>query len=146
MKKNTYACNKLVEDQIIRDISFSMRSGHPSFVDEAPKYQSSKGSMSKFVWWRFACWHWCFFNKLDVWGWSLSSQKQHLKLATRCSSKARYYWSSISSKRLHKWRYVGEIKLYTTLLGQILRTRFFLSGVDLYRPENSNLENFLNSF
>jgi hypothetical protein len=32
-----------------KHISFWMRSGHPSFVDEAPEDQSRKGSMDKFV-------------------------------------------------------------------------------------------------
>jgi hypothetical protein len=37
MEKKKKACSKLVEDQIIKLISFWMRSGHPSFVDEAPE-------------------------------------------------------------------------------------------------------------
>jgi hypothetical protein len=41
-----------------------MRSGHPSFVDEAPEDQSRKESMWEFARERFACWHRCFFNKL----------------------------------------------------------------------------------
>ena len=45
-------------------ISFWMRSGHPSSVDEALEDQSKKKSMWKFVRGRFACWHRCFFNKL----------------------------------------------------------------------------------
>jgi hypothetical protein len=45
-------------------ISFWMRSGHPSFVDEALEEQSRKGPMDKFARERFACWHRCFFNKL----------------------------------------------------------------------------------
>jgi hypothetical protein len=45
-------------------ISFWMRSGHPSFVDEAPEDQSRNESMDKFARGRFACWHRCFFNKL----------------------------------------------------------------------------------
>jgi hypothetical protein len=45
-------------------ISFWKRSGHPSFVDEAPEDQSRKESMWEFVRERFACWHRCFFNKL----------------------------------------------------------------------------------
>jgi hypothetical protein len=45
-------------------ISFWMRSGHPSFVDEAPEDQSRKESMWEFARGRFACWHRCFFNKL----------------------------------------------------------------------------------
>jgi hypothetical protein len=32
-----------------KHISFWMRSGHPSFVDEAPEDQSRKGPMDKFV-------------------------------------------------------------------------------------------------
>jgi hypothetical protein len=44
--------------------SFWMRSGHPSFVDEAPKDQSRKESMWEFARERFACRHRCFFNKL----------------------------------------------------------------------------------
>ena len=45
-------------------ISFWMRSGHPSFVDEAPEDQSRKESMWEFARGRFVCWHRCFFNKL----------------------------------------------------------------------------------
>jgi hypothetical protein len=45
-------------------ISFWMRSGHPSSVNEAPKDQSSKESMWEFARERFARWHRCFFNKL----------------------------------------------------------------------------------
>jgi hypothetical protein len=45
-------------------ISFWMRSGHPSFVDEALEDQSKKKSMWKFARGRLACWHRCFFNKL----------------------------------------------------------------------------------
>jgi hypothetical protein len=47
-----------------KHISFWMRSGHPSFVDEAPEDQSRKESMWKFARERFACWHRCFLNKL----------------------------------------------------------------------------------
>jgi hypothetical protein len=47
-------------------INFWMRSGHPSFVDEAPEYQSRKESMWEFIRERFVCWHRCFFNKLVV--------------------------------------------------------------------------------
>ena len=47
-----------------KHISFWMRSGHPSFVDEAPEDQSRKESMWKFVRERFACWHQCLLNKL----------------------------------------------------------------------------------
>jgi hypothetical protein len=47
-----------------KHISFWMRSGHPSFVDEAPEDQSRKESMWKFVRERFVCWHRCFHNKL----------------------------------------------------------------------------------
>jgi hypothetical protein len=47
-------------------ISFWMRSGHPSFVDEAPEDQSRKESMWEFARERFACWHRCFFSKLAV--------------------------------------------------------------------------------
>jgi hypothetical protein len=46
--------------------SFWMRSGHPSFVDEALEDQSRKESMREFTRGRFACWHRCFFNKLAV--------------------------------------------------------------------------------
>ena len=46
-------------------ISFWMRSGHPSFVDEAPEDQSRKESMWEFARERFACWHRCFLNKLS---------------------------------------------------------------------------------
>jgi hypothetical protein len=45
-------------------ISFWMRSGHPSFVDEAPEDQSRKESMWEFARERFVCWHQCFLNKL----------------------------------------------------------------------------------
>ena len=45
-------------------ISSWMRSGHPSFVDEALEDQSRKESMWKFARERFVCWHRCFFNKL----------------------------------------------------------------------------------
>ena len=45
-------------------ISFWMRSGHPSSVDEAPEDQSRKESMWEFARERFACWHRCFLNKL----------------------------------------------------------------------------------
>jgi hypothetical protein len=47
-----------------KHISFWMRSGHPSFVDEALEDQSRKKSMWEFARGRFACWHRCFFNKL----------------------------------------------------------------------------------
>jgi hypothetical protein len=47
-----------------KHISFWMKSGHPSFVDEAPEDQSSKESMWEFARQRFVCWHRCFFNKL----------------------------------------------------------------------------------
>jgi hypothetical protein len=47
-----------------KHISYKMRSGHPSFVDEAPEDQSRKEFMWEFVRERFACWHRCFFNKL----------------------------------------------------------------------------------
>jgi hypothetical protein len=47
-------------------ISFCMRSGHPSFVDEAPEDQSRKESMWEFARERFACWHQCFLNKLTA--------------------------------------------------------------------------------
>jgi hypothetical protein len=43
-------------------ISFWMRSGHPSFVDEALEDQSRKESMWEFARERFACWHRCSFN------------------------------------------------------------------------------------
>jgi hypothetical protein len=46
-------------------ISSWMRSGHPSFVDEALEDQSRKESMWKFARGRFACWHRCFLNKLS---------------------------------------------------------------------------------
>jgi hypothetical protein len=45
-------------------ISFWMRSGHPSSVDEAPEDQSRKESMWEFARERFVCWHQCFLNKL----------------------------------------------------------------------------------
>jgi hypothetical protein len=47
-----------------KHISFWMRSGHPSFVDEAPEDQSRKESMWEFARERFVCWHRCFLNKL----------------------------------------------------------------------------------
>ena len=47
-----------------KHISFWMRSGHPSFVDEAPEEQSRKESMWEFTRERFVCWHQCFLNKL----------------------------------------------------------------------------------
>jgi hypothetical protein len=40
-----------------KHISFRMRSGHPSFVDQAPEDQSRKESMWEFTRGRFACWH-----------------------------------------------------------------------------------------
>ena len=46
-----------------KHISFWMRSGHPSFVDEAPEEQSRKESMWEFARERFVCWHLCSFNK-----------------------------------------------------------------------------------
>jgi hypothetical protein len=45
-------------------MSFWMRSGHPSFVDEAPEDQSRKEFMWEFARGMFACWHQCFLNKL----------------------------------------------------------------------------------
>jgi hypothetical protein len=45
-------------------ISFWMRSGHLSFVDEALEDQSRKESIWEFVRERFACWRQCFFNEL----------------------------------------------------------------------------------
>jgi hypothetical protein len=45
-------------------ISFWMRNGHPSSVDEALEDQSRKESMWEFARERFACWHRCFLNKL----------------------------------------------------------------------------------
>jgi hypothetical protein len=48
----------------LKHISSWMRSGHPSFVDEALEDQSKKKSMWKFTRGRFACRHQCFFNKL----------------------------------------------------------------------------------
>jgi hypothetical protein len=45
-------------------MSFWMRSGHPSSVDEAPEDQSRKESMWEFARERFVCWHRCFLNKL----------------------------------------------------------------------------------
>jgi hypothetical protein len=47
-----------------KHISSWMRSGHPSFVDEALEDQSKKKSMWKFARGRFACRHRCFLNKL----------------------------------------------------------------------------------
>jgi hypothetical protein len=44
-KKKACECSQLVEDEIIQAYSFWMRSGHPSFVDEAPEDQSRKESM-----------------------------------------------------------------------------------------------------
>jgi hypothetical protein len=51
---------------VARHISLWMRSGHPSFVDEAPEDQSRKESMREFARERFVCWHRCFLNKLAV--------------------------------------------------------------------------------
>jgi hypothetical protein len=48
----------------LKHISFWMRSGHPSFVDEAPEDQSRKESRWELIRERFMCWHQCFFNKL----------------------------------------------------------------------------------
>jgi hypothetical protein len=47
-----------------KHISFWMRSGHPSSVDEALEDQSRKESMWEFARERFVCWHRCFFDKL----------------------------------------------------------------------------------
>jgi hypothetical protein len=47
-----------------KHISSWMRSGHPSFVDEALEDQSRKESMWEFARERFVCWHRCFLNKL----------------------------------------------------------------------------------
>jgi hypothetical protein len=47
-----------------KHISFWMRSGHPSSVDEASEDQSRKESMWELARERFACWHRCFFSKL----------------------------------------------------------------------------------
>jgi hypothetical protein len=47
-----------------KHISFWMRSGHPSSVDEASEDQSRKESMWEFARKRFACWHQCFLNTL----------------------------------------------------------------------------------
>jgi hypothetical protein len=47
-----------------KHISFWMRSGHPSSIDEALEEQPRKGPMDKFARRRFVCWHQCFFNKL----------------------------------------------------------------------------------
>jgi hypothetical protein len=47
-----------------KHISFWMRGGYPSFVDEAPEDQSRKESMWEFARERSACWHRCFFSKL----------------------------------------------------------------------------------
>jgi hypothetical protein len=49
-----------------KHLSFWMRSGHPSFVDEAPEDQSRKESMWEFSRERFAYWHQCFLNKLPA--------------------------------------------------------------------------------
>jgi hypothetical protein len=46
-----------------KHISFWMRSGHPSSVDEALEEQSRKESMWEFARERFVCWHLCSFNK-----------------------------------------------------------------------------------
>jgi hypothetical protein len=45
----------------LKHISFWMRSGHPSSVDED---QSRKESMWEFARERIVCWRRCFFNKL----------------------------------------------------------------------------------
>jgi hypothetical protein len=47
-----------------KHISFWMRSGHPSSVDETPEDQSRKEFMWKFARGRFVCWHRCFLNKI----------------------------------------------------------------------------------
>jgi hypothetical protein len=64
MEKKKKACSKFVEDRIIQAYNFWMRSGHPSFVDEAPEDQSRKESMWEFAREKFVCWHRCFLNKL----------------------------------------------------------------------------------
>jgi hypothetical protein len=64
VEKKKKACSKLVKDQIIKAYKFWMRSGRPSFVDEALEDQSMKESMWEFARERFVCWHRCFLNKL----------------------------------------------------------------------------------
>jgi hypothetical protein len=66
MRKRRRHVASLWRTRSSKHISFWMRSGHPSFVDEAPEDQSSKESMWEFVRERFACWHRCFFNKLGA--------------------------------------------------------------------------------
>jgi hypothetical protein len=101
-----------------KHMSFWMRSGHPSSIDEAPEDQLRKESMWEFAREMIACWHWCFFNKLaakwkqEAWTWSLSSQNQRFQSATRCSSKARSLLKLHLLEESAKWRYVAEVKLY----------------------------------
>jgi hypothetical protein len=49
MEKKKKACSKLVGTRSSKHISFWRRSGHPSFVDEAPEDQSRKESMWEFA-------------------------------------------------------------------------------------------------
>jgi hypothetical protein len=49
VEKKEKTCSKLVETRSSKHISFWMRSGHPSFVDEAPEDQSRKESMWEFA-------------------------------------------------------------------------------------------------
>ncbi|PWZ56551.1 hypothetical protein Zm00014a_039665, partial [Zea mays] len=63
-KKKKNACSNLSRTRSSKHMSFWMRSGHPSFVDEALEDQSRKESMWEFIRGRFVCWHRCFLNKL----------------------------------------------------------------------------------
>ena len=63
-RKRRRPATSLSRTRSLKLISFWMRSGHPSSVDEAPEEQSRKESMWKFARERFACWHQCFLNKL----------------------------------------------------------------------------------
>jgi hypothetical protein len=137
MEKRRRLVASLWRTRSSKHISFWMRSGHPSSVDEAPEDQSRKESMWEFARERFVCWHRCFLNKLaakrnlEAWRWSLISQNQRLQSATRCSWKARFCWSSICSKRLKVKICSWSKAIPITLLSRISRTRFLLSGVDL---------------
>jgi hypothetical protein len=64
MEKKKKVIANLWRTRSSKHISFWMRSGHLSSVDEAPADQSRKESMWEFARGRFACWHRCFLNKL----------------------------------------------------------------------------------
>jgi hypothetical protein len=94
-----------------------VRSGHPSFVDEAPEDQSRKESMWEFARGRFACWHRCFFNKLvakrklkpedDLWVARIS-----VAIGNRMLLKGQILLKFHLLEESAKWRYVAEVKLY----------------------------------